>query len=88
MKSKDVFRLMIRFFGMVSVYYGLAAVPNAWAMICPSFPHFQLRFQILMACLLLVGWPLAVGLWMVRGAPWLVRFAYAREDEATTQGQP
>jgi len=82
MKSKEVFSLMVRFFGLVFLYQGLAAVPTAWATFCPVFPHFL--FRHLFGCLLLVAWPLAVGFWFVRGAPWLVRLAYAAEEERTT----
>jgi hypothetical protein len=73
-KSKDVFGLMVRFFGLVCLYQGLDKVPSAWAAIYPQFPH--LRFGIWFACFLMVGWPLAIGFWLVRGAPLLVRLAY------------
>jgi hypothetical protein len=78
MKSKDIFSLMVRFFGLVFLYQSLASVPNAWANFCPVFPHFMWRNLI--PCLIIVGWPLGIGLWMVRGARLLVRLAYGREE--------
>lgn len=80
MKSKDIFGLMIRFFGLVFLFQGLVAVPTAWAIFCPVFPHFL--FRHLFSCLLMVGWPLAVGCCLVMGAPRLANIAYAREESA------
>ena len=77
MKSRDIFTLMVRFFGLVCLYQGLDKVPSAWVAIYPPFPHVV--FGVWFACLLMVGWPLAIGIWLVRGAPWLVRLAYGPE---------
>jgi len=79
MKSREIFSLMVRFFGLIFLFQGLVAVPGAWTNFCPVFPHFQ--FRMLFSSVLVVGWPVAVGVWMVRGAPWLVRLAFARERE-------
>jgi hypothetical protein len=77
MKAKDIFGLMVRFFGLICLYEGLDKVPSAWAAIYPQLPH--LRVGTLLAWLFVVGWPLAIGVWLVRGAPWLVRLAYGPE---------
>ena len=77
MKPRDIFGLMIRFFGLVCVYQGLDKVPSAWAGIYQQSPH--LHFAVLFTYLLMVVWPLAVGIWLVRGAPLLMRLAYGRE---------
>ena len=74
MKSKELFGLAVRIIGLVFLYQGLASVPTAAASICPVFPHFY--FRNLLPSLWLVGWPLAVAYWMVRGAPWLMRLAF------------
>ncbi len=68
---------MVRFFGLICLYQGLDKVPSVWATIYPQFPH--VRFAVWFACLLMVGWPLAVGIWLVRGAPFLMRLAYGPE---------
>ncbi len=77
MKPRDIFGLMVRFFGLICLYQGLDKVPSVWATIYPQFPH--VRFAVWFACLLMVGWPLAVGIWLVRGAPLLTRLAYGPE---------
>ncbi|MGO8675735.1 MAG: hypothetical protein ACLQVX_07670 [Limisphaerales bacterium] len=77
MKPRDIFGLMVRFFGLICLYQGLDKVPSVWATIYPQFPH--VRFAVWFACLLMVGWPLAVGIWLVRGAPFLMRLAYGPE---------
>jgi hypothetical protein len=76
-KPRDIFGLMVRFFGLICLYQGLDKVPSVWATIYPQFPH--VRFAVWFACLLMVGWPLAVGIWLVRGAPLLTRLAYGPE---------
>jgi hypothetical protein len=77
MKPKDIFNLALRLIGLLFLYQGLAAVPNAVASFCPAFPHFQ--FRTLLPSAILVGWPLAVAWWLVRGAPWLMRIAYPEQ---------
>jgi hypothetical protein len=77
MKSKDIFGLMVRFFGLVCLYQGIDKVPSAFEAIYQPFPH--LRFSTLVMCVVMVGWPLAVGIWLVRGAPMLMRLAYGQE---------
>jgi hypothetical protein len=74
MKAKEVFGLMLRFFGLVCVYQGLDKVPAAAAAVLPQFPHLSLGF--LFVWFLSVAWPLAIGIYLVRGAPSVVRFAY------------
>jgi hypothetical protein len=79
MKSKEIFGLAVRLIGLVFLYQGLAGVPNAINSICPVFPHFI--FRNILPSLWLVGWPLVVAYWLIRGAPALMDLAYrARED--------
>jgi hypothetical protein len=77
MKPKDIFNLAVRLLGLWFLYKGLAAVPPAIQYFCPAFPHFQ--FGTLLPSAVLIGWPLLVGWWLLRGAPWLMRLAYPEE---------
>lgn len=74
MKSKEIFGLLVRIIGLVFLYHGLNAVPNGITSICPVFPHFLWRNII--PTVLIVGWPLFIGYWLIRGAPRLMRLAY------------
>ncbi len=78
MKSKDIFNVAVRIIGLLFLYQGLVAVPSAFASICPIFPHFVWRN--LVPALVMVAWPLIIAQWLVRGAPWLMRWAYREED--------
>lgn len=86
MKPKDIFNLCLRLIGLLFLYQGLSSVPTAVVNFCPVFPHFQ--FRTLFPSLVLVGWPLAVAFWLVRGAPGLMRFAYPAEPTADPGPQP
>ena len=79
MKAKDVFGVAVRFIGLLFLYQSLTAVPAVLTSICPSFPHFNWRNVVPGA--MMVGWPLLVAWWLVRGAPLLMRLAY--RDEAS-----
>jgi hypothetical protein len=79
MKSKEIFALAVRLIGLLFLYQGLTAVPTAAASICPVFPHFY--FRNLLPSLWIVGWPLLVAYWFVRGAPWLMRLAFSNESK-------
>jgi hypothetical protein len=74
MKPHDIFNLAVRLIGLIFLYQALSSVPAAFASFCPVFPHFN--FRTLIPSCFLVGWPLAVGLYLVRGAPRLMRLAY------------
>jgi hypothetical protein len=78
MKSKELFGLAVRVIGLAFVYQGLTAVPNALLSCCPAFPHFVWRNVL--PSLLIVGWPLLIGYWLLRGAPKLMRLAYGPDE--------
>lgn len=85
---QDIFGLVVRVIGVVFVYQGLSSVPNAVNSICPVFPHFL--FRNIFPSLLLVGWPLLIGFWLIRGAPFLMRLAYGnsvRESDTRPASQ-
>jgi hypothetical protein len=85
MKPKDIFALVVRLIGLIFLYQGLQAVPAAVANVCLLFPHFI--FRNLLPSLWLVGWPLLVAYWLVRGAPRLLRLAYG-DDSQSAQTSP
>ncbi|HWX20499.1 MAG TPA: hypothetical protein VN578_11425 [Candidatus Binatia bacterium] len=85
MKPKEIFSLIVRLIGLLFLYDALKAVPNAIASICLVFPHFF--FRNLWPNLFLIGWPLLVAYWLIRGAPWLMRLAYGEQTkEEAAQG--
>jgi len=90
MKSKDIFGLAVRIAGLIFLYQGLASVPNAIASLCPSVAVPRFYFRNLFPSLLIVGWPLLIGYWLVRGAPWLMRLAYrdSPEEKSSTACDP
>jgi hypothetical protein len=86
MKAKDIFGLAVRIAGLILLYQGLTAVPTAIASLCPSVAVPRFYFRNLFPALLMVGWPLAIGYWLVRGAPWLMRLAY--REPGTEESSP
>ena len=81
MKAKEIFGLVVRIIGLAFVYQSLSAVPNAITSICPVFPHFFWRN--LFPSVLIVGWPLLVGYWLLKGAPKLMRITYGDASSET-----
>jgi hypothetical protein len=75
--GKDIFGLVIRLIGLMFLYQGLMAVPQAFAGMFPLFPHLFIRNVV--PGIVMVGWPLAAAYWLVRGAPPLMRWAYPEE---------
>lgn len=80
MRAKEIFGLTVRLIGLWFLYQGLSGVPTVISAIFPVFPHFYVRNII--PSLLLVGWPIALGYWFLRGAPPVIRLAYPQEPEA------
>jgi hypothetical protein len=85
MKPSSVFSLVVRLLGLIFLYQGLAAVPLAVSAFCPRFPHFI--WSNFLPALLMVGWPLVVAFWLVRGAPPLIRLAYP-QDAGDSEDRP
>jgi hypothetical protein len=81
MTAKDIFGIAVRLIGLLFFYQGLNAVPTAITSICPAFPHFY--FRNIFPAVLLTGWPLLLAVWLIRGAPWLMRQAYGQTAEET-----
>lgn len=85
MKSKEIFTLAVRIIGLLFLWQGLTSVPAAINSLFPNFPHIY--WKNLFPSLVIVGWPLLVAWWLVRGAPWLMRLAYPGEP-ANSQPAP
>ena len=78
MKPKDIFGLIVRLVGLIFVYEGAEKVPLALSAIFPGFRSFSgLGF---VSALFMVGWPLAVAYWLLRGAQPISRLAYPDES--------
>ena len=76
MKPADIFGLIVRCLGLVMCLWGGYLVYLALLALIPCvFSRHAL------SSLLLYGLPcLAVGVWFLRGAPWLVSMCYGREE--------
>jgi hypothetical protein len=95
MKTKDIFNLAVRLLGLVFLYHGLQAFPAAAALFMRAFPHElgphvsePMNMGRFFAAFFMIGWPLFLAQWLVRGAPLLMRIAYpdavTREREMGT----
>jgi hypothetical protein len=91
MKPKDIFGIAVRVIGLLFLYQGLAAVPGAVGTLYQAtFPRFFFRIflQAFLTSVLTVGWPMLVAWWMIRGAPLLMRIAYAKETAQAQNQNP
>jgi hypothetical protein len=79
MKPKDIFGLIVRLVGLIFVYESAEKLPLA---LSATFPGFRSVSGIgFLSALFMVGWPLAVAYWMLRGAPPVSRLAYPDEPK-------
>jgi hypothetical protein len=78
MKPKDIFGLIVRLVGLAFLYKSAENVPLALTYLFPGYRSFS-GVGILSA-LFLVGWPLAVAYWFLRGAQPVSRLAYPDES--------
>lgn len=74
MKPQDVLKLAVRILGLVFLYHGLETLPPAVIQFFAAVSSNS--FGTILAGLLMVGWPLAVACWLLRGAPLIMRIAY------------
>jgi hypothetical protein len=83
MKPKDIFGLIVRLVGLIFLYESAEKVPLAVSI---AFSGFKtISGNGFLNVLLMVGWPLAVAYWMLRGAPPISRLAY---PEQAKEGLP
>lgn len=79
MKPKDIFGLIVRLVGLIFVYESAEKLPLA---LSATFPGFRSVSGIgFLSALFMVGWPLAVAYWLLRGAPPVSRLAYPDEPK-------
>ncbi len=78
MKPKDIFSLAIRILGLVFLYHGLSILPM---MLSGGFRN-------LLMAIIMIGWPLLVAYWLLRGAPLLMRLAYPDTPSANKNETP
>lgn len=74
MKPRDILQLAIRLLGLVFLYQGLQTLPVAVGEICTAVARMEVGMMLV--GLLMIGWPLAVAYWLLRGAPLIMRIAY------------
>jgi|JI6StandDraft_1071083.scaffolds.fasta_scaffold768275_1 hypothetical protein len=81
MKPQGILQLAIRLLGLVFLYQGLQTLPVAVGAFCAAVPSLfstPLSDNVvrIFAGFLMIGWPLAVAYWLLRGAPLIMRIAY------------
>ena len=74
MKPKDIFGLIVRLVGLIFVYEAAEKLPLAMTAIFPGFK--TISWIGFLSALFMVGWPLAVAYWLLRGAQPISRLAY------------
>jgi hypothetical protein len=81
MKPKDIFGLIVRLVGLIFLYNAAEKVPLA---LSATFSGFKgVSGNGFLNALFMVGWPLAVAVWMLRGAPPISRLAYPDESKSS-----
>lgn len=85
MKSKDIFGLLVRFFGLIFFYQALGTLQLVLTNLFFGTGHFWRNLLNLVPSLLNVVLLVVISWWMVRGAPWLIRLAYREEGQRDQQ---
>lgn len=90
MQPKPVFTIGVRLLGLVFLYHALLAAPTAVGLLLNLFGQGPSVAQLF--GLLALAWPFALAAWLMRGAPQLIRFAFAADDHGpgarTSQVEP
>jgi hypothetical protein len=79
MKPKDIFGLIVRLVGLIFLYEAAEKLPLAVTAIFPGFK--MISWIGFLSALFMVGWPVVVAYWMLRGAPPISRIAYPDEPK-------
>ena len=74
MKEKEIFALAVRILGLVFLYHGLSGIPESIARSVLFALDVKSAFSG--AEWANAGYRLALGFWLVRGAPLLMSIAY------------
>ena len=77
---KDLFQLAVRILGLVFLYRGLSSLPMILTPISIALAGGQ--FVSFWITIFDAVWPLAVALWLLRGAPFIMRLAYPDTDNS------
>jgi hypothetical protein len=85
MKTKDVFTLAVRLLGLWVLYQAISLVTGVGSLLWEALMTLMYsgiaQFGSAFVGLLQLGWFVAVALWLIRGAPWLLRLAYPEQAE-------
>lgn len=85
MTEKNLFNLAVRILGLVFLYLALTAIPVAISLLVTatsSDPALttqtsgSMNTSRVIGALVMVLWPLVLAIWLIRGAPLLMRLAY------------
>lgn len=74
MKPRDILKLALQILGLVFLYHGLQALPGGFAQLWRAIP--SLNFDDIFTTFAMVGWPLLIAYWLLRGAPLIMGIAY------------
>ncbi len=84
MKTRDVFNLAVRLLGLWVLYQAVSLVTGVASLLWEAFITLMYsgiaQFGGAFVGLLQLGWYAAVALWLIKGAPWLVRQAYPEQS--------
>ena len=85
MKPYDILKLAVRLLGLVFLYQGLQALPGGVLQFCGAIS--DRNFERLFMSFAMVGWPLLVACWLLRGARLIMRVAYPDAVGPTESGR-
>jgi len=80
MKQKELFNLAVRILGLVFLYFALQAIPfvagQFWVALLTLLNRQTPPIGGMLGTLVLLGWQLLLAIWLIGGAPFLMRKAY------------
>lgn len=82
MKAKDVFGLVIRVLGVVGVLWGCFYLMSVIYYLMGVHPEGYTLYHYLVAGVV----TMALGIYFLRGAPHIVRFAYPENEKKNGEG--
>jgi hypothetical protein len=84
MKAPQLFGLALRVMGLIFLYDALSGFPGGFFKLIAHLTAFKVwsAIEIIAGTL----WPLALALWFLRGAPWLMQLTYPSESRDSTPG--
>jgi hypothetical protein len=79
MKVRDIFGLVIRLLGVLFLYRAAENMPMLWRVFTMGYRHFA--WSLFFDSLFIVAWPLVVAVWLLKGAPPAMKWAYPDADK-------